>query len=176
MNQAVAVTDRQKQALAAIQDGHGTVSALATQLEVSYSAANAMVKRLEENGLVEQGEEGYVVTSDGTNVDVTGRGLPEGEHRPGTKIAQAKEIMAKYAEKGRQFVLEQFRTKLDMSDSGAATYYQTLRGEHAVAAQNARGRKPAGKQAGRRGGNAGNKAGNGNNAKAASGRKNERAR
>lgn len=182
MNQQL--TQRQHDTLEAVNSGKCDVSALAGQLGVSVGAVRAQLRGLRENGLIEGTSPELSVTADGRKMlggkqttaqrEQAAAGDEQAAHREGSKIAKARGIFEKNWEKGRKAVLDMFKSKLKMSDSGASTYYQTLRHETGVAFQQARGGKAAtnrsnandnkGTRAGNRGGKQGGKASGNRNA------------
>lgn len=48
-------------------------------------------------------------------------------HNRRTKMAKATTLFQQHIGKGRQAVLAQFKSKLEMTDGGAATYYQNIK-------------------------------------------------
>lgn len=117
-----------------------TRDAIMTKSGASSAAVTNSLKTLTGNGLIETDDNGHITTTPDaiTHIALTPAGRAP---RVGTKMDIARNLMAKYNDKGRQFVLSKFRSEVDLTDKGASTYYQTLSREarrNVVAAQAAR--------------------------------------
>lgn len=137
MNTATISLPQKAQAvLSVIARGAHTRDAIATKMGVTVPVVNGSITALKRNGLVEVSDEGEIAVTPDASAYVTISGTGSRGPRPGSKMAQARSLFTKFADKGRPAVLEQFRG-IGLTEKGASTYYQTLRTE-AVQAQAAK--------------------------------------
>lgn len=150
---ASAITEKSQTVLNTIAKGVGTREAIAEKLGVTVPVVNGSLTALKRNGLIEIDDDGYItVTEDAAEFVSTkprAARAAAGEHRAGTKMAEAAKIFEKKFSNGRQAVLNAFMTQVGLTKAGASTYYQMLRSQagmtHGVAFQKrggaARGRR-----------------------------------
>lgn len=142
------LTTKAQSVLAVIVKGANTRDAIATKLGVTVPVVNGSITALKRNGLVELDYGAGIVspTPDASaylaQMKETAK---EGTPSAHTKMADARAVFAKFMDKGRQTVLEQFRTKIGLTPKGASTYYQTLRRENDMAVMAFQKAKAAGK-------------------------------
>ncbi len=113
--------------LNAIAKGNHSKQDIAEALNLSVPSVNGTLNSLAKSNLVERNStNGFVDLTDQASQYISIR-----KQRTGTKMAKAREIFSRYAEKGRQMVLSKFIGDLDMSKAGASTYYQSIQSQAA---------------------------------------------
>lgn len=121
--------------LASIAKSGSTRDDIAAALGVSVPVVNGSLTSLKRNGLVEIDDEtGNITRTPDADPYLKANGkAAKAPSATATKMDQARAIFNKYVDKGRQIVLEHFRTNVGLTQAGASTYYQTLRHENELA-------------------------------------------
>lgn len=128
--------------LMAIIAGALSAATIAKNIKSEVPAVRGALRNLRGNGLIEGDNDNVVLLDAGRDYAKSGDVkatvapmTPTGKaHKRTTKIAKANTLFDRFGHRGRQIVLEKFKTQLDMTDGAASTYYQNIRRERGLAA------------------------------------------
>lgn len=133
-NASISITDKAKTILSVIASGLNSREDVAAKLKVSVPVVNGSLTSLKRHGLVEIDDETGAITATPDAADHIGKVAASPRAvRTGTKMERARAVFDKYIGKGRQVVLEHFKTNVGLTQAGASTYFQTLRSQSEMA-------------------------------------------